>query len=177
MSAKCRMAYLVALLLAGVAGPSSPADEAPARPPELKALGRFIGTWDTKATVKVAEWSPKEVRTTGSVKCEWVLGRRLIQGKGNESPKQQFLMQWTYDVNRKAYRTWFFNSAGTVAEWSGTWKPGPRTFVLTNDLGNGITDTLTARFVDDSTVEWTSEAKGRDGKLYFAMDARWSRRK
>lgn len=150
---------------------------APAKPPELKILERFAGTWDTKTTNKVAEWTPKEERTTGTTTNKWVLGGRFMQCQGKDSLGVEFIGKWTYDTQKKAYRTWFFNSAGTALEWSGTWDEDAKAFVVTNDLSNGITGTLTMHVVDKDTVAWSSDAKDADGKVYHAMEGRWSRRK
>jgi hypothetical protein len=173
-----RILVILTILPIAVAWPGAVrADEGPAKHPELKALEPLVGTWGTEATIKVAEWSPQEVRTTGSVTCAWVLGGHFVQGKGTDSLKSTFLPHWTYDANQKAYRNWFFNSEGAALEWGGKWDPDSKTFVLKQDLGNGITDTLTVRLVGADAVEFTSEAKGRDGKVYFAMDSKWTRRK
>jgi hypothetical protein len=177
MSAKHVGVGVVLGLLTLGAGTSSGADEVPARPPELKNLQPLIGTWETQTTVKVAEWSPKELRMTGSVRCTWVLDGRFVQVKGTDSLKQEFLGHWTYDVNNKSYRTWFFSSSGTAASWSGQWNPAAKSFIVTKDLGNGITDTLVMHLADARTVAFTSQVKGRDGKLYFAMVGKWTRRK
>ena len=149
----------------------------PPVPPETKILEKLVGTWETEATVKVAEWTPKEVKATGSIKCEWTLGGRFVQGKGIDSVTPEVQTHWTYDANKKAYRLWFFNSAGAVVEWAGDWKPESKSLVLKQSMDNGIIDTFTARFADANTIEFTSEAKGKDGKIYFAFEGKWTRRK
>lgn len=148
-----RMAVgLAALLLGGLSVGPAFGDDPPPKPPELAVLEKFIGTWDTKATIKVAEWTPKEVRTTGTITNEWVLGGRFVQGKGSDSLKLHFVTHWTYDAQRKAYRTWFFDSNGQALEWGGKWDEKAKAFVVKNDMGNGITGTLTARVVDKDTI-------------------------
>jgi len=158
---------------AATAGDEGPFDKVP----ELKALGALVGNWDTQATFKKAEWTPKEVKVSGSIKSEWTLGGRFVQGKGRDSNTPEVQTHWTYDVNKKAYRMWFFASDGNVAEWAGKWNPDSKTFTLKNDLGNEITDTFVVRIVDANTIELASEAKGKDGKIYFAYEGKWTRRK
>lgn len=177
MLVRRRMFFLAVSFLVTSGTMDLDAGEAPARPTELKALDIFLGTWDTQATVKVAEWTPKEVRTTSSIKLEWVLGERVIQGKGSDSLKEEFLVHWTYDVNLKAYRMWFFTSGGAVVDFVGQFVPGSKAFVMKKDLGNGIMDTFTIRATDADTIEFRSQAKGGDGKIYFAMEGKWARRK
>jgi hypothetical protein len=167
-----------ALLTAVTCVAPSRADEPPPKPPELKVLDRYVGSWDTQMTIMPAEWTPKEVRVTGTAKCEWILDGRLLQGKGSDTSKADFLLQWTYDVERKEYRSWFFNSTGAVLTWGdGKWDPAAKSLVMKQSLGNGIANSMTARFVDADTIVFTSQAKGQDGKVLFAMEAKWTRRK
>lgn len=162
------------------------------KPTEIMALKQFIGTWDTQTTVKIPRISFAEapgggLRTKGSIHCEWVLGERFIQGKAIDSLKQEFLMHWTYDLDKKVYRMWCFRSGGGVEDASGQWMPDSKTLVLKNDLDNGISntatfrpqdpETLTFRVIDADTIEFKSEAKDRDGKPYLVMDSTWTRRK
>jgi hypothetical protein len=171
---------VVGLLIGMHAGPAfcdEGKDQPPPKPPELKVLEELAGTWDTKATIKVSEWTPKEVRTTGTITTQWVLGGRFLQGTGSDSSKNEFIGTWTYDPQRKAYRFWFFDSAGTAMEWSGSWDDDAKELSLKQDMGNGITSTLTTRVVDKNTIAWHSEAKGKDGKLYHGMEGTWVRKK
>ncbi len=173
------MKTLSLILTAGLVSLTSFHSEsaAPPVPPETKVLEQFVGTWETESTAKVAEWTPKEVKATGSIKCAWALGGRFVQGKGTDSQSGEVQSHWTYDANKKTYRMWFFNSDGVVVQWIGQWKPESKSFLLKQYLGNGIMDTLTARMADANTIEFTSEAKGKDGKIYFAFEGRWTRRK
>jgi hypothetical protein len=36
--------------------------EQPPKPPEIKVLEKFVGTWDCEMVMKPAGWTPKEVR-------------------------------------------------------------------------------------------------------------------
>lgn len=161
------------------------------KPTEIMALSQFIGTWDTQTTVKIPNVSfgvpGGGQRTSGSITCEWVLGKRFIQAKSIDSLRQESLAHWTYDVNKKVYRMWFFSSGGGVVDASGPWSPESKTLVLKNDIANGIVnkstfrpqdaDTYTIRILDADTIEFNSEAKDRDGKSYFNMESKWTRRK
>ncbi|HJZ94184.1 MAG TPA: hypothetical protein VKE40_25190 [Gemmataceae bacterium] len=59
----------------------------------------------------------------------------------------------------------------------GKWDRDAKTFVLKQDLGTGIRHAMTALLVDVDAVQSTTEARRRDGKVYFAMEAKWTRRK
>jgi hypothetical protein len=96
---------------------------------------------------------------------------------GSSDLPSEFVSQWTYDAARKAYRAWYFDSAGTVGESSGTWDENAKALILTTELGNGITATNTTRFVDPDTVEWTYVAKDDKGKVYSSLEGKWTRRK
>jgi hypothetical protein len=177
MSKKIYLALLVFPLSLALPCGAIAADEKPAKPAELKALEALAGSWDTQATFKGGEGAKDEVRVTGSVKCEWILDGRVLQGKGSDSLPTEFLGQWTYDTNKKAYRSWFFNSNGNVVEWAGKWDADAKSFLFKQDLGDGVTDNFTIHIADANTIEFSSEAKGKDGKLHFAMEGKWKRKK
>jgi len=161
------------------------------KPTEIMALSQLIGTWDTQTTVKIPNISFQVpgggLRTSGSIKCEWVLGERFIQGKATDSLNQESLVHWTYDVNKKAYRMWLFRSGGGVEDSSGQWFADSKNLVMKNDIGNGIinastlrpqdADTFTIHIKDADTIEFNGEAKDGDGKLYFVTESKWTRRK
>ncbi|HEY7117997.1 MAG TPA: DUF1579 family protein [Tepidisphaeraceae bacterium] len=183
-----RLGLVVGIFLIGMAVRVSPGADAKAQaeppgapvpppPPELKVLQRFVGSWDTAGVSQVAEWTPREINTTGRVTMEWALGGRFVQGKGTDTLPSELTMLWGYDADRRAYRTWLFNSLGLAIEWTGDWDDRAQTFVVRNDVGNGLTGTLTTRFVGDDRIEWRSQVKDGDGKLYHSWEGTWTRRK
>src|SRR5207247_716009 len=103
------------LLVMSLFAPEGRSDEQPPpKPPELKVLERFAGTWNSTSHSKVAEWTPKETKTTGAATSAWILGGRFLQAKGTDSLPNEFIAQWTYDVHMKAYRMWYFDSLGAA---------------------------------------------------------------
>jgi Protein of unknown function (DUF1579) len=189
LSPLLRLGLVICLLLLGMAVHISLGADAKAKaeppvapvppppPPELKVLQRFVGSWDTAGTSKVAEWTPKEIRTTGRITVEWALGGRFVQAKGTDTLPTELTMLWGYDADRRAYRSWLFNSLGLAIEWAGDWDDRAQTFVVRNDAGNGLTGTLTVRFVADDRIEWRSQVKDGDGKMYHSWEGIWTRRK
>ena len=107
----------------------------------------------------------------------WALGQRFVQGTGTDTRPSEFTSMWTYDGNKRAYRSWFFNSYGDAPDWSGQWKEDSQSFVMAGDFGGGFTGTLTAHFVDKDTVEWHADTKDGDGKVTFVFDGKWTRHK
>lgn len=142
----------------------SHAQDRPPKPPELKVLERFVGTWDAEMISKPAAWTPKEVKTTGTNKYEWVLDGRFLQDTEQNGDGSEVFGLWTFDATAKIYRGWFFGSEGNVVEWKGQWDEGLR---MEADLGNGVVLTGVNRFPDKDTYEWTLVAKDKDGKVYL----------
>jgi hypothetical protein len=147
-----------------------------AKPPELKILERLIGKWDWETVSKPAEWTPKEVRSKGTLTREWVLGSRFVQEKGGDADNPSQCM-FTYDAQKKAYRFWLFDSKGTTLELTGQWDDASKTFSWKGDVGNGITTSGPMRFLDDDTIEWQAIAKDKDGKVYHQMEGKLKRKK
>lgn len=148
----------------------------PPKPPELKMLERYIGNWTTETVKKPAEWTPKEERMTGTLTNEWLLDRRFVQQRGKESNGMEHVQMKTYDPQRKQYRLWHFDTAGTAADSTGKWDEDSKTMTWSSER-NGITGTNVVRFVGNDAIEWNLVAKDRGGKLYLDMGGRFSRRK
>ncbi len=163
------------------------------------ALSHFIGTWDTQTTLHLPKVSfgrqGEGQRTTGTISCEWAVGKRFIQAKGTNSLREELLFHWTYDRTRKAYRMWLF-SAGGVSDTgghsidaTGEWSPDAKTLVLKNEIAEGTKNTaMTAmsefnantfsfRVIDVDTIEFHVEAIDKDGKLAMTVESKWTRKK
>jgi hypothetical protein len=87
--------FLVAGLLIGSTTSAIRGDEPLPKPSELRVLEGFVGTWDTKMTIKPALWTPRERRVTGTTTNKWILGRRFIECKGSDSLPFEFFAHWT----------------------------------------------------------------------------------
>jgi hypothetical protein len=141
--------------------------EGPPKPPELKILERFVGTWDVESVSKPAVWTPKEVREKGVEVRKLVLDGWFVEGKGSSEDGKTDAVLWmmTYDVARKEYRVWIFVTGGFSAEWSGQWDEATKTFSMTGDAGNGVTYRTTTHFIDKDHYEFHLMATDRDGKV------------
>lgn len=157
--------------------PEQPKDERLDQgPPERQALESYLGNWETETVNKTAEWTPKEVRTTGVATNEWVLGGGLMLQRGKESSGVETLQMRTYDPEQKKYRLWNFDSQGRLLEATGQWDQGSKTMTWKADLGNGITGVNIVRFNGD-TIAWKLAAKNENGKVFLDIEGKFTRRK
>ena len=176
MSVNRFVVWLIASLVVHLLGLSTRAGEGPVKPPELKVLERLIGKWDSEVILKPAEWTPKEIRTKGTLTREWVLNDRFVQEKGG-GPENPALCMFTYDSEKKAYRFWLFDSTGGALEQTGQWDEVSKIMTWKGSVGNGITTGGPMRFVDDNTIEWQAVAKDATGKVYLRMEGKVRRTK
>jgi hypothetical protein len=171
--------FLALLCSLGCNGEDKKSAEEPAKPPELKALGRLIGTWKDEATYKVAEWTPKKRTETLVYRDEWTLNGRFLQSRGREEGdgKAEDLQLMTFDPEKKVFRRWYFDSDGATNESTGKWDGKTNSFTWTGDLGDGITAVSVWTLADEDTVVWSRIAKDKDGKVYLDIEGKAVRRK
>jgi hypothetical protein len=153
------------------------AESTPPKPPELKILDRYLGTWNTETLKKVAEWNPKEVRTTGTVTNERVLDGRFVQQQGKESNGAEHIQMKTYDPQRKQFRLWHFDSQASVVNSNGSWNQDAKVMIWKADSAKDITGTNTVRFVGSDTIEWRVMVRNDAGKVFVDMEGKFIRRK
>jgi hypothetical protein len=169
---------VMSCLCAVVSAAMALGDEGPPKPPELKVLERFVGTWDAESVSKPAVWTPNEVRTKYVEVREMVLDGWFVEAKSRAADGKAGTFSWmmTYDVARKEYREWLFVTGGFSIQWTGHWNEGDKSFSFTGDAGNGITSKLTAQFIDKDHIEFRIRATDSDGKLYQDMKGSLTRR-
>jgi hypothetical protein len=144
--------------------------------PESKVLGQWVGTWKTEVVSKPAEWTPKEMKTTGTITCKRILGGKFVEESGSSLAQgMEHRVIWGYDPQRKAYRNWFYDSQGTILEGSGTWDAKTKTMTWKNEAGSGLSGTSTHRFLDADTYEWTYIVKDAGGKVYVDVKGKHTR--
>jgi len=133
---------------------------------ESKVLDQLVGTWKSESVNKVAEWTPREVKSTGSITCQWILDGKFVEEAGSSTtPGVEHRMLWWYDPNRSAYRQAFFSSEGVTLETVGTWDAKAHTFTWKSETQPGMTAVSTHHFVDADTYEWTYVIKDGGGKV------------
>jgi hypothetical protein len=167
---------VLALLLLTPGAPVRGDEDAPAPPPQLKVLERFVGKWKVEAVVTVSRPEAKESRTAGKTEVEWVLGRRFVQAKSTYDTKVEDVQMGTYDVAAGEYRWWTFKSNGMYNESRGTWDEEARTFTWQGERG-GVKWTNTNHFVDADTIEYDTAFVGRDGKTVMTVKGKLTRMK
>ncbi len=88
--------------------------------PELKVLNRCVGNW-------TVEFGPKEARSTGEYRAEWILDGTFIQKRGLLTGPDGSVLKTTsivtYVAAEKTYRTWTFMSNGVSSVGNATWDP------------------------------------------------------
>lgn len=152
--------------------------QVPAVPPEMKVLEKRLGTWTTVTRGKPAEWTPDGFDNKGEEKIELVMHGRYIQGKVRTQPGNvEALWLATYDVNKKAYRIWYFNSQGDTIESIGKWDADSGTMTWTDNPQPGVTSVARWRFQGADSFEWNVLAKDAAGKVYLDMTGKLTRKK
>lgn len=161
--------------LLGAAGMAYPAE---AQVPEQKVLDRFLGTWRTTYKLLKAEWTPEEKTGAADLTYSHALGGQFIQERGEHADKTTNLVMYTYDAQRKSYRSWWFSSTGQTAESTGKWDADAKTMTWTSVGGEqDFTTTARHRFVNDDTFEWDVVVKDAKGKVLFRMEGKAARAK
>lgn len=146
-------------------------------PPELKALERLVGSWDTVAISKPAEWTPKEIRTTSKVTRKWVLDGRFLQDTSEGSDGQESFSLMTFDPQMKKYRSWWFNSEGNRNKAVGERNEETESMAFRAELDDGLVARSSVRFIDKDRHIWKVEVKDGNDKLYFDTEWTVTRRK
>jgi hypothetical protein len=139
--------------------------------PELKVLERLIGTWDTVAVAKPAEWTPKETRTTSTNTRSWVLDKTLVMESVQNSDGKEGLNLFAYDPSQRAYRHWWFGSEGHTTKSKCQWDDVSETMTFRSDE-NGLISRGAMRFIDDDHHDHRLVVTDGDGKLY--LDMKWT---
>jgi len=165
----------------GVSGLPGEAQEAVTiqQSPELKVLGRYVGSWQWQVVSKPAEWTPDKTMMTSTAKVEWTLRGRMIQDKGVMSPGNlHALTLMAYDSENKVYKLWWFDSNGNIprGENRGRWDEATQTLTWKESWPNGITITRTDRFIGKDMLERTMVFKDRTGKVLMDVEAKAKRK-
>ena len=142
-------------------------------PPEMKVLERLLGTWKVESIGKI----PEETRSTSTHRRELVLDGRFVQDKAFDDKGKPISMgMFTYDSNRRAYRYWFFQSQGVI-ESTGTWDKSSQTLTFISKPGGGATGTITLRFSDETTFDWSVIFKDAGGEVGYHLEGKAVRQK
>lgn len=140
-------------------------------PAELKVLERLAGSWTAEATLKRAEWTPKEIRQTSRVERTWVLDGRFLQDRSKTSDGAESFSLLAYDPGLKAFRGWWFDGEGHSNKSKGSWNEAAATLTLVAELDGGLEARSTCRIHDADHHTWQVQVRDAAGKRYF--DGEW----
>lgn len=144
---------------------------------EQKVLDRHLGNWKQTATAFPAQWTPKRTESTGAYRCTRVLNGRFVYQQNQESDGSTHVYLYTYDAQRKHYRQWYFSSVGHTFEATGEWNGDANVMTWQADMGNGLMNTATTRFVDSDAIQWNTIVKSQNGELFFHGEGKSTRAK
>ncbi|MDP6543379.1 MAG: DUF1579 family protein [Phycisphaerae bacterium] len=169
-------AIVVASLANGAIAAEKPAKTKPAAEPsaELKLLYKFVGEWQGTTIVHKTKQNPNEIRDTHTLSCVRVLGGRFTMSKIVASDGTTGLHLTTYDMQRKCYRIWFFDSRGFANEVQGKWDGKTKIFTWRSTDKENTTVTR-SWYADDNAAKWNSEAKDPNGEVIFRMQGKYTR--
>jgi hypothetical protein len=151
-----------------------PADDLPK---ELSVLDRMIGTWEMVSVRKPAIFTPNGDRTTGTITREWILDGRFVMGTSVNSDESEGISLFSFDLGKKEYRNWFFNSLGHRYDAHGNFNAAQQTFSLTAARDDGKTTTTSIRFDGPDREVWRTLITDAAGKVYVDMDSTVTRKK
>lgn len=150
--------------------PKSDVINAAAEPPELAQLSALLGTWDGKTSSTIVESGEVfEVRSLRQVHWEpggQFLMERTVTSAQGAKPTTSICI-WTWDGSQGAYRSWRFDSHGSIHERLMHWDAEEEAWLMemTSRL-RGETEPSSAkgsmRFTSDSekSYEWTRYKPG-----------------
>ncbi len=171
MTPRKTMSYLAAACsLALILGCQQPAGDMmaegpPPRPAELDQLNDWAGTWN--GTGEMIMHTPKgeqKMTTTGKETAKWVCDNRVLMSEMEydmgDMGKMTGISIATYDKNSKKFRSYWFDSMGTVGHGE-MWKdPSTGMWMMktkgTDPMsGDATSGKGTVKMLDPNTMEWT----------------------
>jgi hypothetical protein len=134
--------------------------------PEPRAvLDRFLGRWETAATIRKLGDAPREIRTQGEGVCTATLGGRYYEFRTETIPPSDSELQvMTYDAEAKLYRQWVFSSDGYSHTADGIWNAATSTLRWTGKSGTQ-TFVIDDHFLAPGQLDWMLERKDAAGSV------------
>ena len=172
-----RLSVVIAAIVMSWGAAATGHAQLPAKPPELRVLERFVGTWDYQVTTRAAVWTPRAAQSRGTATTQWTMGGWYAEERSRDRDGSESLGLWSYDAQARVYRAWLFLPGANMVGFASRWDESTQTFKGTTDLGNGIARTTTHHFPDRDTCEWAIVAKDRGGKVYLDITGTNRRRR
>ncbi len=169
--------YMTAVLFTVICAAIAVGEDRLPKPPELKVLEKFVGTWDCQEVARPAIWTPIEKRSSSLEVNKMVLDGWYLQGR-SQTPTgtTQALLMNTYDPSQKKYRIWKYTAGGPPTEYSGQWDEPSQTLTIEENTG-GIVLKATFHLIDADHREYHVIARDGEGKVYLDIDGKVTRRK
>ncbi|MEX2113739.1 MAG: DUF1579 family protein [Pirellulales bacterium] len=135
----------------------------PAAPQQ--ALERFVGEWETNATIRRAGPPPREIVTHGKATCRRTLGGEWFEFRTQTIPAGESDLQvMTYDAAAGVYRQWVFSSDGYRHEATGQWNDATSTLRWSGRSGDN-TFVIDDQWATPDRLEWTLRRKNAQGDI------------
>jgi hypothetical protein len=179
----------LALVTMGTGGCEQPKTDmaqmkAPPRPVELDRLNDLVGRWEGTAEMTAAG---SDKTTSGKFidTIAWEADNRLLlermEGTMGEGDKMSGLGIWSWDSKTKKYRTWWFDSQGSVTTATGVYNEETKSWNMTSEgrcpvTGQKQVGEGTMKMTDKSTIQW-SEVQYDGWKLKKQMEMKGTLRR
>ncbi len=156
------------LALATVGALGGDVSDRPVEP--LQVLERFVGEWETAATLRRPGPPPSEIVTRGTATCQRTLGGQWFEFRTETIPPGESDLQvMTYDADAGVYRQWVFSSDGYRHEATGQWNRATNTLRWTGRSGDG-TFVIDDHWASPDRLEWTLRRTNPQGALVQTSD-------
>jgi hypothetical protein len=126
---------------------------------------------------KPSSTNAKERRETSTSRYEWSLNGWFLVERGKTTDGDEDLQILTFDLKKKAYRRWYFDSDGNIRESTGKWDDKSSTFTWTSSLDEGSTAVIVWKFTDKDTLDSTWTRKDKEGKVVGRIEGKSVRQK
>ena len=151
--------------------------EAQTPSPELKVLDRFVGSW--RLEVVSGQANGDQEKSTLACVFKWSLQGQYIEARLTDlDGKQIALSLYSYDSDAGVHKMWTFAPNSPKPTLSTLrWNELKKTFTGKGDLGNGITEQSTGRFIGNDRIEWTGTTNNASGNVLGEFKANYLRQK
>ena len=166
--ARIRFPAALALVLVLYCGcPVAAAEQGPA---EQRVLERFLGAWETQATIHNLTPTTGEHTTHGKGVCRaTLLGRYFEFCTESDSNRQADLQVMTYDSQIRVFRQWVFSSDGYYHEAQGAWNASTATLRWEGKTDRG-SFVVEDHWVSPDRLDWTLRRTDAKGNVTRVID-------
>ena len=167
----------LAILVVAVCSNVAVAEDSTKRSAELQALGRFVGTWDTAATIKAKDGT--SVSEKSSEIRRWSLGGKFVHfenARTENAALPEFHMLVTYDPAAKTYPGIMMVGPNRTMI-VGKWDKETKTMTFSGTFADGNRLVFKNRFVDEDHIETSGVITKPSGDVIVEVLNKQTRRK